>query len=56
MLRKKISVFCDFFGLPGNRILRKSIVIVEEKNKAHFFEEMVERSVNYFFKGCEHEN
>lgn len=34
----------------------KSIVIVEEKNKAHFSEEIVERSVNYFFKGCEHEN
>ena len=31
-------------------------MIVEEKNKAHFSEELVERSVNYFFKGCEHEN
>ena len=31
-------------------------MIVEEKNKAHFSEEIVERSVNYFFKRGEHEH
>ena len=30
-------------------------MIAEEKNKPQFSKEMVERSVNYFFKGCEHE-